>query len=585
MKKNNLLILAAVVIFVVSCKVKEDADITSDEIYNHVKYLASDELKGRYPGTNGDSLTVDYIISSLKKSGFKDKNIEKQEFEVVNGIKNLGDNLLSFDENTIPDSLFAPFPFSETGEIQGNLVFVGYGFQINTKELKWDDYTSVDVENKIAVILKGDPLPDSSNSVYSSHNSDINKALTAKDNGAIGVIFVSGSSFDNDDVLIELKGNKSNIGIPVIQIKRETFNTVLENTTINELEENINNTLEPNSFELAFSANLKLNLEIDKRKTFNVIATINAANFSKETIVLGAHYDHLGMGGEGSSSRKRDTVAVHNGADDNASGVAGVLEIAEKLIAQKDELKRNFVFVFFSAEEMGLLGSKYFVENTSVEVSDIIAMVNLDMIGRMKADSSIQIGGTGTSLETKDILNDINADFHFKIAMSDAGYGPSDHASFYAKDIPVFFISSGAHPDYHTPDDDLELLNIDGIKMIANFASEILFSISEKENKLTFQEAGPKTNSGGGRNYKVTLGIMPDFTSTENKGLGVDFVSPGRPAENGGVKKGDLIIAIDGKPIKNIYEYMYRMEKYNVGDRITVTVKRGEKEEVLLIQL
>jgi aminopeptidase-like protein len=291
------------------------------------------------------------------------------------------------------------------------------------------------------------------------------------------------------------------------------------------------------------------------------------------------------MGGENSSSRRRDTIAVHNGADDNASGVAAVLEIAEKIYSQKDDLSKNFKFVLFGAEEMGLLGSKYFVENSNIDSSSVTAMLNLDMVGRMKPDSSIQIGGTGTSLETKEIINEINNEFGFKIAMSDAGYGPSDHAAFYAKDIPVFFISSGAHSEYHTPDDDLDALNIEGIQMIANYTSEIATHISQRSEGLTYQESGPKSNPGGGRRYKVALGIMPDFTSTENNGLGVDFVSPGKPGHNGGMKKGDLIVAIDGKPIKNIHEYMFRMSKHNVGDRITVTVQREENEEVLIIQL
>lgn len=573
-------------LLLVGCNsVKENPEITSDEIYEHIKYLASDELTGRYPGTHGDSLAVEYIVNSLEKSGFKKEDIEVQDFKVITGIKNLGGNELNIDGTNAPDTLYAPFPFSDAGEISGEMVFAGYGFQIDTKEIKWDDYKNVNVTDKIVVLLRGEPYIDSTKSAYRTYSSDINKALTAKDNGAKGVILVSGPAFDAKDELVELKGKKSNIGIPVVQVKKEFFNSILEGKNVDDIEKELNKSLQANSFDLNKTADLKLNLEIDKRTTYNVIATLNSPINSSEYVVLGAHYDHLGMGGENSSSRRPDTVAVHNGADDNASGVSAVLEVAEKLYTEKENLKKNFVFVFFGAEEMGLLGSKFYVENSNIDMAAVDAMVNLDMVGRMKPDTSIQIGGTGTSIESKDILNDINEHYGFKIAMSDAGYGPSDHASFYAEDIPVLFISSGAHQDYHTPEDDLGTINVDGIQMIANYASDILLNLSDRAEKLTYQEAGPKSNPGGGRSYKVALGIMPDFTSTENNGLGVDFVTPGKPGNIGGMKKGDLIVAIDGKPIKNIHEYMFRMGKHEVGDRITVTVKREGKEEILLIQL
>ena len=291
------------------------------------------------------------------------------------------------------------------------------------------------------------------------------------------------------------------------------------------------------------------------------------------------------MGGPGSGSREPDTEAVHNGADDNASGVAAIIEIAEKIQAEEEGWRRTIVVVAFSAEEMGLIGSKYFVENPIIDMDKVIAMFNFDMIGRLSDEGSLAIGGTGTSLETEDILTEYLDEYDLKGSFSKEGFGPSDHAAFYAEDIPVFFISTGAHQDYHTPQDDAELINFPGEKLVADFSYAVIKEVANRDEALTYQEAGAKTRSSAGMRFKVTLGIVPDFTSTENNGLGVGGVRADGPAEKAGMQKGDRIVAMDGMEVTNIYDYMSRLKKLESGQIITVDVIRDDKKVVLLVQL
>jgi hypothetical protein len=293
------------------------------------------------------------------------------------------------------------------------------------------------------------------------------------------------------------------------------------------------------------------------------------------------------MGGNGSGSRLLDSMAIHNGADDNASGTAGIIEMAAKLASERSSLKRSIIFVAFDAEELGLLGSHYFVEQPPVKLTSIMAMINFDMIGKLKEDKpSIMVGGTGTAKESAGILDSLDRG-SIEMTYSLEGYGPSDHASFYSEDIPVYFITTGAHEDYHMPDDDWERINYKGEEEVLDIAMQLVQELANRPVMLTFQEAGPKeqTAGRGGYRFKVTLGIMPDFTSTTQGGLGVGGVKKDGPAYKGGMLKGDVITAIDGKPVNDIYDYMNRLKKFQPGQRIAVDVLRNGITEVLIIQL
>jgi len=316
-----------------------------------------------------------------------------------------------------------------------------------------------------------------------------------------------------------------------------------------------------------------------------VVAVIpgNDETLKNEYVVVGGHYDHLGMGGPGSGSRAVDTIAIHNGADDNASGVSVVIQLAEKMAAERKN-KRSVIFAAFGAEEMGLVGSKAFTANPPVESDKIVGMFNFDMVGRLDSTSNgLSIGGTKTSLETETLLNDLNTGF--ELAMSPEGVGPSDHASFYLQNIPVFFISTGAHSDYHTPNDDAEFINYKGMKKVAEYSYLLLNEVTNRNDRLTFQEAGPKFQRSRGGRFKVTFGIMPDYAGLEKRGMRIDGVTKDKPADKGGMKKGDIITAIDGKKIGNIYDYMNRLQTLEAGQTVSVDIIRDDKETVLIIQL
>ncbi|MCK4662158.1 MAG: M20/M25/M40 family metallo-hydrolase [Bacteroidales bacterium] len=565
-----------------------------DYIKKHVEFLASDSLKGRKPGTVESKIAAEYILEQFKSNGLVpmgDKGF--QYFNVVTDVKTGENNYFSFNDfEGVLNNDFIPFSFSENKSVEANVVFAGYGFDIKSDSITWNDYNDIVVKDKWVMILRGDPELDNPNSIFIKYSIDRHKVLIAKDKGAAGVLLISGAEMEKKDELISLYYDQTSggAGVPVINIKREVADKILEESdkTIESLEKTLNTNKKPNSFDLEIK--VKASSEIIKTyvQTQNVIAIIegNDPELKNEYIFIGAHYDHLGFGGQGTSSRKKDTVAVHNGADDNASGVAGVIELTKKLSLIKDDIKRSIVFMTFGAEEMGLLGSKYFVNNPLVEIDNITTMFNFDMIGRLKPDNkTVTIGGSGTSEESDSLIMQFAKDRIFKVNLSPDGYGPSDHASFYANDIPVFFISTGAHEDYHTPEDDVDKLDFKGETAIIDFAYELILNITNCDKKLTFSESGSKISYRHGRGLKIVLGIIPDFASSEKNGLGVDGVKKGGPADLGGMKKGDIIIAINGQAVTNIYDYMYRLANLKHGETAIVEVLRNEEKIVLLIQL
>ena len=567
------------------------SEIKIDDLKSHLYYLASDSLTGRFPGTKGSIVAANYIASDFKASGVslyekdgfqKFDVLTRQEIGEKTYLKVLGKKL-----NLKKD--FVPFPFSGNGNAEGTIVFAGYGIDIKTDTFKWNDYVDVDVKGKIVLLLRGAPESEKYLPVFDNYSDDIVKSIIARDKGAIAVLFVSGKKYDETEKLPEMNLKESPAGLPVFQVKKDKANQILAsaNRNIDVLEDQIQKEFKSVSFEVNLRISLLSEIKKIKAGTSNVIGFVYAADTSKVKtyVVIGAHYDHLGMGGLGSASRIQDTVAVHNGADDNASGVSVLLELAAKFSKERENLKTNLIFIAFGAEEMGILGSKYFVEHPPVTLKSIKAMINLDMVGRLKEDTMLQVNGTGTSKEAVSIVNDINKAYGFNLRMSPEGYGPSDHASFYSKNIPVFFITTGAHTDYHTPLDDRERINYAGLEKVTLFTSDLLSNLVFNETQLSFQEAGPQQSSGPGRRYKITLGIMPDINGSTDNGLLVEFVTKGKPAYNGGMLKGDIITSVNGKPVKNIQDYMVRLSQLKAGQAVNVEVLRNNKKELLIIQL
>ncbi|MCF8240748.1 MAG: M20/M25/M40 family metallo-hydrolase [Melioribacteraceae bacterium] len=573
----------------------ESPEITIDELKDHIYYLASEELGGRKPGTEGGKLAAEYIRENLEKSEsiklIGDEGF--QPFEVVTSISLGETNTLSFNgKSYIVENDFMPLSMSSSTSVEAPVVFAGYGFNIDDEKTGWSDYADIDVKGKWVMILRGSPAAEDSVDIYDTYSPLTNKAYTAKDMGVAGVLFISGEKFDPEDELTELRYEQgmNPIGIPVLHIKREVADDMLKeyDVTVAALENQLIEMRAPNSFEIESQLKAEIKVVKNDASTQNIIAVVEGSDpvLKNEYILIGAHYDHLGLGGPGSGSREPDTVAIHYGADDNASGTAAIMEIFEKLAANRDKLKRSVIYMSFAAEEMGLLGSKYFTSNPILDLKTIRHMINLDMVGRLDPETkSFTVGGTGTAAGMKEIIDEYGEKYGLNIQQSPEGYGPSDHASFYAEDIPVLFFFTGIHDDYHTSRDVPELVNYDGEKMIADFAYELLLDLANREEYLAYQDAGPKQPESRGTRFKVTLGIMPDVAGTTEFGLKADAVIEGKPAAMSGMQKGDIIISIEGKPVKDIYEYMNRLSELKEGDRINVEVLRGDEKKILIVQL
>ncbi|WP_186990625.1 M20/M25/M40 family metallo-hydrolase [Constantimarinum furrinae] len=306
--------------------------------------------------------------------------------------------------------------------------------------------------------------------------------------------------------------------------------------------------------------------ENDSTQTgINVVGYLdhNAAS----TIVIGAHYDHLGLGGEGSLYREGE--AIHNGADDNASGVAVMLDLARRLSENK---KNNYLFIGFSGEEMGLLGSSYFVKNSTIDLEQINYMINMDMVGRLNTERTVAVHGVGTSPVFKQTLFASNT-FDLNIAEHESGIGPSDHTSFYLADIPVLHFFTGQHSDYHKPGDDADKLNYDGMQIISDYIYGVINELSN-QGKLAFRKT--KNESEVVPEFKVTLGVVPDYLFT-GKGMRIDGVSEDKPAIKAGLKKGDIVVKMGEYDVTDMMSYMKTLSKFEKGEKTIVTVKRGEQ--------
>ena len=331
-----------------------------------------------------------------------------------------------------------------------------------------------------------------------------------------------------------------------------------------------------------------------ERTTHNIIAVLPGKDkqMKHEYIVVGSHYDHLGLGGQNSGSRRPDTLGVHPGADDNASGDAVVLELAKHF--KKERAKRSIIFAFFGAEEQGLIGSKNFLEwmkqddakriNLPADKKGIVAMVNLDMVGRMR-DNAMSVSGTGTSSEFKAMAEAAAVQTNVNISCTPDGYGPSDHASFVAQDIPVLFLTTGGHMEYHTPDDVPTTLNYDGMQQTLDFSKSLIMRIANMPTTPDYISV-PSTNKMKHGKFKVTLGLMPDVMGASRiPGLRADIVVAGKSAHNAGIRSGDIIQEIDGKPVTNMDDYMQRLSELEPDTTVPVKVLRNEETLIFQVHL
>ncbi|MFQ6673179.1 MAG: M28 family peptidase [Fidelibacterota bacterium] len=561
----------------------EEPDISSRDILHHIKFLASDELEGRRAGTRGGRKASRYIMREFRSYGLKPTGGRysfKSPFEFAAGVRLGRRNRLEVltGEGTFKLELgkdFHPLGFSATGRTGGDVVFVGYG--IESDGLNYHDYAGVDVEGKVVIVLRYTPDGTNPHGSFGKYSPLRYKAMEARERGAAAVVFVTGpADEDDEDYLMSVKYDRSfsGSGIPVVGLTQRWVKVLfnLASRNLQEVQGRINEEKLPHSFALPASMFLETSVEKVRRTTRNIVGLVKGTEpgFLDEYVVVGAHYDHLGLGGEGSLAP--DTVAVHNGADDNASGTAGLLELAEWF--SQNPQKRNLLFVAFGAEELGLLGSSDFVANPPVPLGKMVAMLNMDMIGRMK-DSTLVVGGVGTSPIWGDLVGEKAGEFGLTAKFDEAGYGASDHQSFYLKGIPVLFLFTGIHEDYSRPSDDWQKINAAGEERVVKLARAILEDVANRETPPGFTKVEQAEPTRGG--FPVYLGTIPDYSATDVEGMKLSGVREGGPADKGGLKGGDIIIKFGGKEVKNIYDFMYALQEAKADVPVIVAVRRGEE--------
>jgi hypothetical protein len=579
-------------------------EITKDEIGEHIKYLASDKLEGRFPGTIGDVLARQYISKEFEKYGLipKGDSAYIQRFDMNNGVKRGKANVTRFytDKGTIDVTAndFTPLGVSATGIAKGDLVFAGYG--IHSPNLDYSDFKDmngniINVEGKVIVIMRYSPTTTNiSDDKFAKFEELRTKIASFKEMKPAGVIVITppiNNTSSNNDILMDVGFDMvtQNAGLPIINMKRGLIETFLtqQGYDLGKIQSDINSNMRPNCFVLkGIEAEFEVDLEKDIAKTGNVIGFLEGSDpvLKNEVIVIGAHFDHLGYGGPNSMHRGMDK-RIHNGADDNASGTAGVMEVAQKLASEKENLKRSFLFLCFTGEEEGLIGSSYFVKSEEFKKYNIVAMLNMDMVGRLKDDKLI-LNGTGTSPYWVPKFEELNKTYSFKPSYNADGFGPSDHSSFYGKDLPVLMFFTDLHSDYHKPSDTYEKINTAGEEKVLKLVYDISFDLSTRSDKPTFTKVAAKQddNKGERKSVRVYVGTVPDFSHTD-AGYKISGVQAGSPAEKAGILAADIMIKFGDAVINNLYDYTAALGNYKPGQEVEVVVKRGTEEITVKVLL
>lgn len=564
-----------------------------------VRRLADPALEGRGIGTAGIDLAAEAIARRFERAGLApggEKGTWFQPLEVTTGVQVRQPTFVEVGGRRwdAGDSM-QPVGFSTNGTVRRRVVFVGHG--VTAPGFDWDDYAGVDVHDAIVLVLAQEPGEMDSTSRFDGsfntpHAELRTKAINAREHGAIGMLVVHGPKWHAGEPLRAPQRDGSGYmtsGLLAATISEPVADAMLRGagTTLAAAQERIESQKRPLAITLADSVTLTVALERTRATTRNVVGLL-AGTDSTRMLVLGAHYDHLGLGG--SSSLSPDSHEPHVGADDNASGTTAMVLAAERMAARKGKLRGpTIAFVAFTAEEIGLVGSSHFADAPPRPFETLEAMINMDMVGRLREDK-LSVMGVGTSPAWRAMLEGANAALGsagFTLRTSDDGYGPSDHSSFYKKNRPVLMLFTGAHADYHRPSDTWDKVNAAGVARISHLAEALLDSLSARP-RLAFTKAKADTASmgriAGGGGYGSYLGTIPDYLQTEG-GVLLSGVRAGSPAEQGGMKGGDTIVGFDGIRVDNIYDYTFALRSRKPGQAVRVNIKRGAETLELLVTL
>lgn len=616
----------------------------------HISYLASAKLEGRRTGTAGANMAAEYIAREFSRYGLRrtvgrdlpgmsileadSPHRYMQEFPFVAGVELGKNNSMIFTpgaqvaasqgQTSTAQTLaraasldlrlgedWMPLGFSSNANlVNAPVAFVGYG--IKADELNRDDYAGAGVANRIAIAFAGTPDGDNPHGQFARYRDVRWKAIAARNSGAKAHVVISTEENFKDDRAARLGYDNSagEAGLPVIVVSRQVavrFLTLSSIAQLAEFEKKLQESFKPVSpggvttqsdARLAIkppsSFTLSLSTDILRRNApaYNVAGILEGSDpvLKREAIVIGAHYDHLGRGGEGSLAPREGDI--HHGADDNASGVAGMLELARIFSSERAQMKRTLVFVAFSGEEEGLLGSNFYVNHPAWPLGQTVAMLNMDMIGRMK-ENRLMIGGVGTAQEWRDFVSSANhkvvgmempqtggrVDYFklpgFSLTLNEDGYGPSDHSSFYAKRVPVLFFFTGTHDDYHKPTDTAEKINYEGEARILSFVAQLVRAIDKGAKRPAYTVAKSESQ-GRSIGFRVYLGTIPNYADA-NDGLKLDGVREDSPASKAGLKAGDKITRMAGREVRNVYDYTAALGEMKAGQEYEVELVRGSE--------
>jgi aminopeptidase YwaD len=536
-----VVILSGLIQFAYPQKLKKDDKIILTNLETHIKYLANDKLEGRRTGTAGEKLASDYIVAEFEKDGLQPDAQNNQWLQ--------------------------PFDVNDGKQIDSSTFFSinGIALKLNDEFFPLTYSACISAEGSPAIALQENGVPwffDLKETLEENQNNphfDLDNVIHKKINdyakkGATAVILYNTSPIE-DNITFLPKDKSPIASIPVLYIGKEARKKFLKDESA------------------SLDIKIKVSLTEKKRVGHNVVGYIN--NNADNTIIIGAHYDHLGYGEDGNSMYRGKEKLIHHGADDNASGTAAVIELA-RMLKQSKFKNNNYLFIAFSGEELGLFGSKYFTEHPTIELSKANYMVNMDMVGRLNDSSrSLTIGGYGTSPEWGELFTKNDDKKYFNLKYDSSGTGPSDYTSFYRKDIPVLFFFTGLHKDYHRPTDESDKINYLGELQIVKYIYSLIQELNDK-GKLAFSKTREAQTTTSAR-FSVTLGIMPDYTFS-GSGVRVDGVSDGKPAQKAGLQIGDVIIQLGDYPVSSLENYMQALSKFKKGDATKVKYKRGNDD-------
>jgi aminopeptidase YwaD len=647
------------------------SELSAERLREHVAHLASEKLEGRRTGTEGADLAARYIAEQFRRLGLTpagnadhllrskvEAREHLQKFPYVAAVELGKRNSMSLhpraggaaadDPSRALDLRlgedWTPIAWSANGKVErGPAVYVGYG--IKAAELSHDDYAGVDLKGKIALAFAGTPDGDNPHGQFGRFGDPRFKAAAAREAGARALLLITRSESLKDDRLARLRPEEGlaagDAGLPVVLISRQAARRAVEaasipSVTFERLEQSAaakpqttaaggeagpsaeqqpaaRNQSMPMRF-IAFS----LETEVVKREApaYNVVGVLRGSDpkLRDEAVVVGAHYDHLGRGGQGSLAQREGEI--HHGADDNASGTAALLELARVLSRSKP--RRTIVFAAFGGEEEGLLGSNFYVNRQpAAPLAQTVAMFNMDMVGRMK-EGRLVVGGAGTAAEWRQMIERENATIRFlappdgvqkgsaadvpvvaladgtaltkvsdlrrfQLTLNDDGFGPSDHSSFYARRIPVLFFWTGTHEDYHKPTDTAERINYEGLLRVTEFVRDLVRAVDASDARPTYTQAksaAPTGRAAGG--FRVSLGTIPSYAEGGD-GMKLDGVREDSPAAKAGLKAGDVVVKLAGRDVKNVYDYTQVLGDMKAGEEYEVEVLRDGRRLTLKI--